>query len=335
MSRRLRFNGWLAAVLPLLAMFSIAAPAHAQAPQRVLGRDEYLLYGIGLKVEPATQTVPKDIATIVSTFLQAPTNPSGLPPFADDAEVLATLRGPSFQTPVELHVKPNTPFNIPPLTVPGTHVLEKRTAGQRGEVLLRGTPDHATIEVIEKLLVTQVTARALTAAEIREKGIVFDKNNYQAYNFSAAFAVADQPINLNFPVRTSSPRRSRGHGHGRYDAAGDPGSHAADAADDHPGHAEDPDQDSESHGCRVHAEGAAAPGASARRAADTGRGRDPGRHRLPQPVLQRDADGRQRRASGVEPRGDRPEGDHRAAARQRQRGRQRRRSAAHGADHQW
>jgi hypothetical protein len=193
----------LSAWLPVVLLIGSAAPVHAQsapAQPRVLGRDDILLYGLGVKVEPGYQTVPKDIATIVSTFLQAPNSPSGLPPFAPDAEVVATLRGPSFPAPVELHVKPNTPFNIPPLTVPGVHVLENIRLISGGDVLLRATPDHVTIDVIEKLLVTQVTARPLTAAEIRERNIVFDASNFQAYNFSAAFAIADQPITLNFPV---------------------------------------------------------------------------------------------------------------------------------------
>ncbi|HMC78364.1 MAG TPA: CARDB domain-containing protein, partial [Vicinamibacterales bacterium] len=192
---------WIAACVPVLLLAWSATALQAQsAPQRVLGRDEILLYGIGLKVEPGYQTVPKDIATIVGTFLQAPSLPSGVSPFAAGAEVVATLRGPSFQAPVELRVRPNTPFNIPALTVPGPHVLENIRLVSGGEVLLRGTPDHVTIDVIEKLLVTQVSARALTAAEIREKGIVFDASNFQAYNFSAAFAIGDQPVNLNFPI---------------------------------------------------------------------------------------------------------------------------------------
>ena len=41
--------------------------------------------------------------------------------------------------------------------------------------------------MLEKILVTQVTTRPLTAQEIRDKGIVYDKSNFQAYNFTAAF----------------------------------------------------------------------------------------------------------------------------------------------------
>ena len=58
--------------------FAIAAAAQPAAP-RFLGHDEIVLYGIGLRVEPEHQTVPKDIATIVSTYLQTPSLPSGLP----------------------------------------------------------------------------------------------------------------------------------------------------------------------------------------------------------------------------------------------------------------
>jgi hypothetical protein len=186
----------------LLALVAGAGtrPAAAQDAPRFLAKEDILLYGLGLKVEPSQQTVPKDIATIVSTYLQAPQLPTGVPGFAPDAQVFATLRGPSFQQPVELHAAPNTPFNIPPLNIAGTYTLDSIRLVSNGEVLLRGSPESVRIDVIDKLLVTQVTARALTAQEIREKGIVFDKSNFQAYNFAAAFAIQDNPININFTV---------------------------------------------------------------------------------------------------------------------------------------
>ncbi|MEO5657165.1 MAG: hypothetical protein ABIO65_12705, partial [Nitrospiria bacterium] len=190
--------GWVAFVFALLAVAPL--PAAAQEA-RFLAKEDILLFGLGLKVEPAQQTVPKDIATIVSTYLQAPTVPDGLPPFAPDAEVRATLRGPSVPGGLELVVKPNTPFQIPPLTVPGIHTLENIRLISNGQVLFYGTPESVEINVIEKLLVTQVTARPLTAEEIRERGIVYDKSNFQAYNFTAAFAVAEgEHIQINFPV---------------------------------------------------------------------------------------------------------------------------------------
>src|SRR5262245_29314923 len=187
--------------LLVFACLLLASSVDAQQSEpRFLAKEQIVFYGIGLKAEPARQVVPKDIATIVSTFLQAPTLPNGLPAFAPDAEIRATLRGPSFTSAQELVVRPNTPFNIPPLTVAGIHTLEDIRLISNGEVPLRAVPESVVIEVIEKLLVTQVTARALTAAEIREKGIVFDRSSFQAYNFSAAFAIADRRIDINFPV---------------------------------------------------------------------------------------------------------------------------------------
>jgi 5-hydroxyisourate hydrolase-like protein (transthyretin family) len=191
----------LAAALTLLALIVLAPSwSHAQTG-RFLGKEDILIYGLGLRVEPVTQTVPKDIATIVSTYLQAPQVPSNLPPFAPDAVVKGTLRGPGLQNALDLQVQPNSPFNIPPLTVAGIYTLENIRLESQGAVLLRSTPESVKITVIEKLLVTQITTRALTAAEIREKGIVFDSSNFQAYNFTAAFAVSDgNPIQVNFPV---------------------------------------------------------------------------------------------------------------------------------------
>src|SRR4051812_38967523 len=178
-----------------------AAHVRLHAQDRVLGKEDIFLYGFGLRVEPDHQVVPKDIATTVSTFLASGTPPAGdVPPFAPDAIVKGIIFGPGYPNGLELTAKPNTPFNIPPIGVPGTYTFENIRLESGGELLMRGIPESVTIEVIEKLLVTQVTARALTAQEVREKGIVFDSSNFQAYNFTAAFALQDTPVRITFPV---------------------------------------------------------------------------------------------------------------------------------------
>jgi hypothetical protein len=180
---------------------SRSAPVFAEEG-RWLAQEQIILYGLGLRAEPAHQTVPKDIATIVSTYLQAPDSiPEGTLPIPEDAEVRATLRGPSLSQPVELVTRVNEHFEIQPLQLAGIHTLENIRVVHNDEVILYATPESVTIEVIDKLLVTEVTARALTAEEIREKGIVFDSSNFQAYNFTAAFAVKPgQDIKIDFPV---------------------------------------------------------------------------------------------------------------------------------------
>ncbi|MFN7916659.1 MAG: Ig-like domain-containing protein [Vicinamibacterales bacterium] len=186
----------------LLLVFAAVPTPGIDAQTGFLGKAEISLYGIGLTVQPQTQTVPKGYATIVSTFLQAAAPPQNLPPFPAGTQVLGTLRGPSFQQPINLVAAPNTPFAIPVLTVAGTHVVDNiRLVDPSGNVLLYGTPEAVTIEVIDKLLVTAITSRALTADEIQQKGIVYDKSNFQAYNFTAAFATDDgSTVDVTFPV---------------------------------------------------------------------------------------------------------------------------------------
>jgi len=183
------------------AVHAGGAVVSADQQRRFLTREEILVLGVGLRVEPAQQTVPKNIATIVSTFLASPEPPTDLPAFSPDAEIRGTLRGPTFPGPVELSTKPNSPFEIPALTVAGPHTLENIRLVSGGQIVMYGTPEAVRIDVIDRLLVTQITARPLSAEEIRAKGIVFNKDSFQAFNFTAAFALEDgTPIQVNFPV---------------------------------------------------------------------------------------------------------------------------------------
>src|SRR5690242_10825775 len=138
----------------MLAVCAVFASAPARAQDRFLGKDDIILLGLGLTAQPDHQVVPKDVATIVSTFLAAGTPPGTLPPFAPDAIVKATLRGPSAPNGLDLTAAPNAPFNIPPLGVPGVHTLENIRLESGGQVLMQSVPDSVTIEVIDKLLVT-------------------------------------------------------------------------------------------------------------------------------------------------------------------------------------
>src|SRR5690348_97825 len=95
------------------------AQIRLRAQDRVLGKQDIIVLGFGLTVAPAHQVVPKDIATIVSTFLHASNEVGDPPPFAPSAIVRGTLRGPGAPGGIELTAGPNSPFNIPPLSVPG------------------------------------------------------------------------------------------------------------------------------------------------------------------------------------------------------------------------
>ena len=268
--------------------------AAAQTPARFLGKEDIRLYGLGLKVEPAEQTVPKDIATIVSTFLQAPTTPGDLPPFAPDAEVARDAARPelrrSRRTARGAEHAAQHPARSPS---PGVHTVENIRLVSNGEVVLYGSPETATITVIEKLLITQITARPLTAEEIREKGIVFDKSNFQAFNFSAAFAISPgNDIRIDFPVVLPTLAGAADVNPPSFDLQTIEEPILKDLSTIVPDtlkiQAAIPNLSVTGFALRV----PDAAGPELRRAADPRRGRDPRRHRLPQPVLQRAADGR-------------------------------------------
>jgi len=113
-------------LLACLATVLVLLPAVPSAQDRFLGKEDIVLLGLGLRVEPDHQVVPRDVATIVSTFLSAPTPPQGqVAPFAPDALVKATLRGPGVGSGLELTATPNSPFNIPPLATAGIYTLEE------------------------------------------------------------------------------------------------------------------------------------------------------------------------------------------------------------------
>ena len=200
-------------VVGLLLVLS-TGPACAQTAP-ILAHEQILIVGVGLQPffdqngngqldtgEPIDHgVVPKNIATAVNTRLIEPSLPAGqLPPIPTDAVVVAELRGPAFGMPVSLTARPNEPIPIPPLALSGLYTLDNIRLVRGSDVLLQAVPDAVTIEVIDQVLVSQVTARPLTAQEIKDKGIVIDQDNFQVFNFTAAFGVAGNKVNIDFPI---------------------------------------------------------------------------------------------------------------------------------------
>ena len=114
--------------------------AGAGAVERSLrsGREDIVLLGAGLRVEPARQTVPKTSPRSSARSCRRRRCRTAAAAVRARRGGPATLRGPSFAAPIELTSRPNTPFNIPPLTVAGIHTLDNIRLMSGGEVLLRG-----------------------------------------------------------------------------------------------------------------------------------------------------------------------------------------------------
>ena len=187
--------------------------------------------------------------------------------------------------------------------------------------------------MIDKLLVTQITARALSAAEIREKGIVFDPSNFQAYNFTAAFALkSGEPINVNFPVVLPSVQGAAGTSTTVETIGGIRPPTIASLKTVIPDTLKLATQIPNLTVLGFQLEVPALKGQDLLRPADPRRHRHTGRHRVPEPVLQRDADGRQCRPCRIWPQRHRPPGPNHPAAGERPGGWFHRRPAAHGDD---
>ncbi|HXH06729.1 MAG TPA: carboxypeptidase regulatory-like domain-containing protein [Vicinamibacterales bacterium] len=187
-----------------------AIPDRLAAQDPPLARAQILITGGGLLVSPAHQVVPRNTATLVQTLVGLPdAGPPGtdgadgeapaleLPP---DALVVAELVGPSFGAPVPMTVRPGEPFKIPPLALNGFHFLRDIHVTSGGATLLTGEPDTVTLEVIDKVIVSQVTTRPLSADEIRQKGIAIDERNFQVLNFTFALGLQGQQRTVDLPM---------------------------------------------------------------------------------------------------------------------------------------
>jgi hypothetical protein len=194
-------------ILSLLALALLAGPfgtraAQAQEADPPISTGEIEIVGIEPRPQPATQVAPRNTGTIVTPLLVRSDGVLNgeLPELPEDAIFLAELRGPAFGTPVALSARPNEPFIIPALPLEGRYTVTNIRLVSGGKTLLQAKPDTATIQVIEKVLVSQVTSRPLTAEEIREKGIVVDQTNFQVINFTVAFGLDNERIEVQFPM---------------------------------------------------------------------------------------------------------------------------------------
>ncbi|NOY63798.1 MAG: hypothetical protein GXO97_00115, partial [Nitrospirae bacterium] len=194
---------WILLILGLI----VSQNSYAQP----LGTAEISVLGLQVDVDTrpdvegiqTTMTAVKDIPTGVLTFVGVPGVDSE-PKLPAGVLVKAELSGPSFPDgPVTLSAVPNQYMEIPPMGVPGEHFLKNiRLEDQNGNIILIRDPtkDIIVINVIEKLLVTNVTTRPLTAEEIEEKGIVIDEENYTVMNFTVGLTLGSEQVTVDMPV---------------------------------------------------------------------------------------------------------------------------------------
>ncbi|MEM1179982.1 MAG: carboxypeptidase regulatory-like domain-containing protein, partial [Acidobacteriota bacterium] len=156
-----------------------------------LGSAELHIAGTQLEISPAAQTVPFDTPTLVTTRLSGYDTTLGtLPP---GLSVVGDLVGPEINGGLRLETSPGEPFRIPRLRLKGDYTLKDIRLEQDGELLAYGEPREATVSVT-RILITSVSATAMTEEEMRSYGLVIGDGNYQAFNLSFALGLLDRPI---------------------------------------------------------------------------------------------------------------------------------------------
>src|SRR6185503_2043818 len=96
----------------------------------------------------------------------------------------------------------NQALLLPAIPLVGDYQLDniRLVDGATGETRMEATPSSVPVRVFEEVLVSHVTSRPLTLAEIQEKGIVIDDQNFRAVEFEVGFVLDGVTIPVKFPV---------------------------------------------------------------------------------------------------------------------------------------
>ena len=203
MKRRINILAVLMLVLAMVAPLSTPLSAHAQ-DARTLTKMDFNIVGVTLSVGPEYQAVPKGITSVVTTGFVS--NGSALPDnvlamLPKDFKVIGEFSGPTYTTPLTLTTTPGNPFALPSLPILGKYTLSNiRLVDASGNALFAATPQVVTVESISDPLITSVTTKQLTLAELNDRGVVFDSTNFTAYEFTAGLGLESSQVPVTFPV---------------------------------------------------------------------------------------------------------------------------------------
>ena len=193
--------------------FILEAAAEADGALRKIGEMELSLLGIAARVEPIHPVVPKNIASGVRIVVRAGAaelTPDEVAQFLGGAfEVVGEISGPGLPAALTVPppIEPGEPppadpllLPLPPLTVPGDYTLANLRIEVDGKPALDVSPRSITVEVIHQVLVTSVKTRPLTLDELKERGVVFDDDDYLGFEFTVGMLLESNPVNITFPV---------------------------------------------------------------------------------------------------------------------------------------
>ena len=165
-------------------------PSSIWAQSQPIVQLDYLVNGQTFEVSPSALTIPKGIATEINANTRGDI----------EGRIVASLRGPSVQGTQEIVAATGESIQLPAFSQPGLHFLENIRLVIDENTVIPATPSTVTINVLDELLVGDVTTRQLTLEEIQELGIQFDDTSFQAFNFTIGLTTSSGVIQLDLPV---------------------------------------------------------------------------------------------------------------------------------------
>jgi len=177
-----------------------------QPSRRVLATADFVLTGLAVKVEPAHQAVPRHTATSIHTRLAGIDGDPGalLSQLNPNYRVRGDLIGPSVTSPVVLEAAIGSPMLVPPLALPGAHLITNLRVVDAGlpntPTVAEVTPDTCSLSVFDQLLVSEVQVRELGYDEILAAGINVTSDSYSYYNFTLALGTESDAYKISIPV---------------------------------------------------------------------------------------------------------------------------------------
>ncbi|HXT22171.1 MAG TPA: hypothetical protein VN923_15565, partial [Thermoanaerobaculia bacterium] len=115
--------------------------------------------------------------------------------------VRAELAGPELPQPVSFETVPGGSFVLPGFQQEGDYRLEnvRLVDAATGDVLSRAEPSLAILHVRE-ILLASASVRSLSLEELRQRGITFTAENFQAFDFAVGFAFGTEIVEIKLPI---------------------------------------------------------------------------------------------------------------------------------------
>ena len=191
----------------LAQLMCVVDVARAQAPLRKIGEMELSLLGLNAAPDPVNPAVPKSTPTALRIAVRAGGGGLAVADVArflgPDFEIRGELAGPGLASTVSLtQPAPGSSLllPLPALTTAGTYTISNLRILAGGRTALDVAPSRVELTVLEQILITSVVTRPLTLQEIKDKGIVLEKDDVIGFDFTLALKLESTPIQVSFPV---------------------------------------------------------------------------------------------------------------------------------------